>query len=284
MPSITSSVVAQRPRGPAVDDRRHDEEDEDQRHDAAQHRPQIVDQERVHRRVAEPPVLRQSQQRQSPEHRYQSDAGQLQPALLFLRQRLQTLFRVLQVVCRPARIESAELGLDDLRRHQGADRGDHEGAHEHEQVVGGRLDLVRAARRVRGIDQTRGFRRDPGQQRVHRADQDVRGVAPRNAGKRGRQSDQRIPADGAEHHRRQGNQDHVPHLGGGVGDDRREHDDRGQQVARRAEHERPEQRAQQSGPFRHADSQESHQDRPQGREAGEVPSPGSSRCAAFPPG
>ena len=236
MPSITSRSL-RNDRSPAVDDRRHDEEDEDQRHDAAQHRPQIVDQQRIHRRIAKPPVLRQGEQCQAAEHREQRDAGQLQPALLFLRQRLQTLFRVLQVVRRPARIKGAELGSTIRGRHQGADRGDHEVAHEHEQVVRGRLTSFAPPGAYEGSIRRAASVVIPASSG---STVPIRMFAeyPPKHGKRGRQSDQRIAADGTEHHRRQGNQDHVPHLGGGVRDHRGEHDGRRQQVAGRPEHER----------------------------------------------
>ena len=110
----------------------------------------------------------------------------------------------------------------------------------------------------------------PGEQRVDGADQDVRRVSARDAGERRGQTSQRMAADRPEHDRRQRDQHDVAHLGRRVGNDRREHDDRRQQVPRRAQDQRPQQRAEEAGALGDADPEQGDEDRAQRREPGEV--------------
>lgn len=83
-------------------------------------------------------------------------------------------------------IITPELGFDDEDADQRPDDGDEEGRGRHEIIAGGGGDLVG------GINELGRFLGDAGQQRIDRADQQVGGIAARDAGE-GR----RHPGEGA---------------------------------------------------------------------------------------
>ncbi len=185
------------------------------------------------------------------------EEGELQAALLRRRQPLELGRLHLALV-------GAEARRDDALGDPGAERRDQEGRGDHEVVVAGRVDLVA------GQHDARRLLREAGEQRVDRAEQKVRAVPARHSGESRRHADDRMAADRLKDDAGERDEEDIPDFAGGIRHDAAEDDRQGQELARRAEYEQPQQGTDEAARLADADADEGHQDRPEWREAGEV--------------
>ena len=198
------AVALERARHPAVDDARDDEEDEDQGHDAAQHRPQVLHQSLVLAAGSRnQPFSGNHEEEQTDHHHQHGEAGQLEPALLHRAERAHSLGGVFDALLGAARVVGPSLGSTMrvvtsvptivIRNVLTIMKN---------QLAVGRISFASPGA-IGRVDEARRLGGDAGEQRIDRADQQVGGVAAGDTGKGRRQTDQWIATDRVENHGRE---------------------------------------------------------------------------------
>ncbi len=254
------AVRFHRPDRAAIDITDGDKEDQDP-HDKA------IEEGRVHPvailRIAQDAPFGNERKGHQREHTQQRQPRPAQALALIIGQLLHHPF-IKDCGIGLGRIIFAQLRLHDIDRHQRTDGRDKEGGGEHEIPVRSRQHGV-----IR-IDQLRGFLRDTRQQRIDRADQQIRAITARYPGKGRRHACQRMAAQRVIDRAAQRDQHDITDFGCGVGDDAGEHDGDRHQLGRCAHHHAAHSRAQQARFLRHAHTQHRHQHDAQRRKAGEI--------------